>query len=101
MFPAGTGEQITSVHGLGVRPKLVQVTLKCVTADAGYSIGDEIILNASSSIPNHYAPVYRVDATNVYVNVGNNNLGVILHKTTGLSTALTSANWKFVIRAWA
>ena len=42
------------------------------------------------------------DATNINIRFGSaTNVFSITHKTTGVLTAITNANWKFVVRAWA
>ena len=78
---------LTLAHGLGVAPRLWSVVYVCQTAELGYSIGDVV----SGSGGN--APAMWPDATNL--NVRFCSVAVSLqHKTTGVLTAITSANWK-------
>jgi|GEM_PF-2929268 len=85
-------------HGLGARPKLFFFVLKCVIAEANYAVDDEttpLDLIAGVSILNLAA-----DATNVIINYTGGSTQV-LNKTTQVATTITSANWRFVVRAWA
>ena len=88
---------LTLAHGLGKKPGLLMTSLVCLTAEAGYSVGDEVFVSqaAQSLVP---------DATNINVRFGS-TAGTsysVMHKTTGVTpTGLTNANWQFVVRAWA
>lgn len=95
---------LTLAHGLGVKPKLYQAYIVCQTAEGGYSIGDEVIVDpgwtADASIGRGLSIV--PDATNLNIRFGNNSQNFILvNKTTGANFNITNANWKLVIRAWA
>lgn len=95
---AGTG---TLTHGLGSMPKLVQLRLVCKTAEAGYSIGDEILWG-TANIGNDRGVSISMSATEIayrYVNVA--SPFSYPNKTTGALTTLTNANWRLVVRAWA
>ncbi len=83
------------VHGLGSKPKLIQVTLKNITADLAYSVGDEIIVSNDATSG---GTVVLYDATNVtIISVAAIN---IPRKDTRVNTVITYANWKWVVRAW-
>lgn len=84
-------------HGLGAKPRLYTVVLKCATAEANYSVGDEAEI--LQTVPGVSVIALAVDATNVRINYTGANTQV-LNKTTQVSTTITSANWKFVVRAW-
>lgn len=91
----------TYAHGLGDRPKFIQIFLECVTADAGYSVGDIIYpcQNSSTSSNDRFNAIYA-DATNAYVRLSNSaQCFVYGNKTTGAITALTNANWKIGVSA--
>lgn len=97
---AGT---LTLAHGLGVMPELVQIRGKCTSAELGYSVDDEVILNPSVMAVGGGEGVAVVpDATNVVVKFANtaNPIG-LKRKDTGASAAATSASWKLIVRAWA
>jgi len=77
---------LTLAHGLGVAPRAMQVLLVNTTAELGYSIGD-VVLTASNNMPAVWP-----DATNINVRYGSAAPSVA-HKTTGVLTAITAANW--------
>lgn len=96
---------LTLAHGLGVKPKLYLVVLQCTTAELGYSIGDEMLLNPSLSVAGGslgQGVSIVPDATNLNVRIGNNStIFNLLRKDTGAIATITNANWKLVFRAWA
>lgn len=100
-----SGGQLTIAHGLGIQPKLYHSFLQCTTAEAGYSIGDEIIVNPSAQGDtgnNDRGTSIVPNSTNLLVRFGSNaNAFEINRKDTGSSFSATNANWKLVMRAWA
>lgn len=93
----------TFAHGLGTVPLLVFLTAECATAEAGYSVGDHIVLsNVSYYTTSAFGPGMYLDSTNVVVLIQNNSLLAIHpHKSTRVSTGLNVANWKLIVRAFA
>ncbi|TIR24033.1 MAG: hypothetical protein E5X34_13340 [Mesorhizobium sp.] len=92
--------QLILAHGLGIKPKIVTAVLVCQTAELGYSVGDEAFIAVANMFGTPKGLSCVPDATNLTVRYGSGGLE-LLNKTTGNSTAITNANWKFVIRAWA
>lgn len=101
-LPAAGG--LASVaHGLGVTPKFVYVSFRCVTAEGGWSIGDTINSVVGSrydnafpaSNPHWMGYAAYADSANVYVRMGNQALH-LPRKDTGVSFAVTTANWNVV-----
>ncbi|MER9178932.1 hypothetical protein [Mesorhizobium sp. M0767] len=94
---------LTIAHGLGVQPKLISVVLQCTTAELGFSINDEVFVNPGiSGDANPRGGVAIVpDATNLNVRFAPSQVFNLIHKTTGVITAITPASWRFVVRAWA
>ena len=90
-------------HGLPVKPKLIQLSLVCATGELGYTAGDEVFLSggmATEATANRGVSIVP-DTTNVNVRYGSAaTVFVLPHKTTGVATAATNANWRLVIRAW-
>ena len=84
---------LTLAHGLGAAPRIYQLRMICQTAELGYSIGDILaygaIHNIASIVP---------DATNLNVRY-NSAIWTVPHKTTGVSTNITAANWKVRFQA--
>jgi len=95
---------LTLAHGLGEMPKLVQTRLRCKVADAGYSVGDEVLafgLADDNSDQINGGQLYA-DASNIYVRFSSApTLYVIIHKATGARGAIALANWRLIIGAWA
>jgi hypothetical protein len=85
-------------HGLGARPKLFTIVLRCVTGEAGFSANDEV--QVIQTVPGISVISLSADATNVIIGYTGANTQV-LHKTTQVATTITSASWRFVVRAWA
>lgn len=96
-----SGGLLTLAHGLGAAPGFVSFRLKCTTADAGYAIGDEIIVdpNGSNSTNNRYTTP-RVDATNVYIRFSSDAFCFTAgNKSTGGVAGLTNASWNLHVEA--
>lgn len=96
---------LTLAHGMGTAPLFVQLRLKNISTEAGWSAGDEFIINNNQQDPGGAAgrgcAVY-FDATNVYVRFASDpNAFAAINKTTGGNTALTNSKWSLVVRAWA
>lgn len=95
------GGLLTLAHGLGRKPRFLNYSLVCVTAEANFVTGEEVdwYMNNTTSGTNRFNVAW-FDATNVYFrfsNVASMNIG---DKTTGGSTVITPANWSLVVRAW-
>ncbi|RWA87918.1 MAG: hypothetical protein E5V95_13640 [Mesorhizobium sp.] len=96
------GGTLTLAHGLGVRPNIYHAYATCISADGGYSAGEEILLAAwASDAADGRGVSLRPDATNIKVVMGANGL-VMLSATGGYSyKSNPSSTWKLIIRAWA
>ena len=110
-FYESAGQTITSagaltlVHGLASKPKIINYYLRCLTAEAGYSVGDELhdilgVRDTSTTQSRGMAVV--ADATNINIRFSSTvsvfaNMGF----TTGASTPLTNANWELYVQAWS
>ncbi|RWC91646.1 MAG: hypothetical protein EOS72_03035 [Mesorhizobium sp.] len=97
------GGTVTVAHGLGVQPKMYIPYLQCITAEYGYSSGDEVAV-APSYNANGYGIAVVPDATNLVARYGSGAGGTfvsITRKDNGSSAAATNANWRLVLRAWA
>lgn len=94
---------LTLAHGLGVSPKLYMAVIINQTAELGYSIGDEVLVNPSThgSSAESRGLSLVPDATNINVRYAAGTVMDIINKTTGAVGGITSANWKLVVRAWA
>ena len=90
-------------HGLVTVPKLwTVVAVKNATAapEAGYNENDEVeIHGVFARVGNLIAVTTSADATAVYISFNDNDLEVS-HKTTGVQTVITEANWFLKVYAW-
>ena len=89
----------TLAHGLGRKPIFVQPRLKCLTAEMGYSVGDEVF-TAPFSQNTSFGLSMVTDATNLTIRYGSAGL-IVTNKTTGGSGAITPANWSLIVSALA
>jgi hypothetical protein len=95
-----TGSQIYTVaHGLGVTPDVVELSLRCITAELGYSIGDEYVRSGTNDPTGGGNICYTKNATNVIIL--QDATPRVNSITTGLITAaITPANWEYIVRAY-
>jgi hypothetical protein len=86
----------TLPHGVGAVPSLHHVTMLCVTADAGYSPGDEVEIPGYTGTG---SALYQVDkdATNFQTKIYNATM-YLMNKANQTQGAITPGNWKFRIR---
>lgn len=94
---------LTLTHGLTAKPTLITATLVNVTADAGYTTGQElptfpfVNITAGGSFGLSVVP----DATNLTIRFASTApVFYVAHATTGVATNIVSANWRIVFRAW-
>ncbi|ESX98622.1 phage tail fiber protein [Mesorhizobium sp. LNJC405B00] len=98
------GGLLTLAHGLGAKPPLYAAFIQCTTANAGYAVGDEIMVNPGLNTTDATVQAISIipDATNLTVRLGNafGSLKVMNKAGTGFSD-ITNTSWKLVVRAWA
>jgi len=89
-------------HGLGTTPTLYRGYIKCVAAELGYSIGDELPMDSASTdaTAGQTGVAIIPDATNITVRYSA-NMFVMPNKSTGGMPRGAYANWKYIVRAWA
>lgn len=94
------GDTITVAHSLGIIPQLINAYARCTSADAGYTVGQQVQIQGMTVIGNgYYGGTVYADATNVYLQIATNGL-YFLSSSGGSSTVLTPANWDIRIYAW-
>ena len=85
-------------HGLGVVPKDWHIIFRCITAELGYAVGDEI---PSPGFKYVAAVLYgyqeQADATNIVL-IASVNAPLVFNKTTRIAATPTLANWRIVAR---
>ena len=96
------GGALILTHGLSAAPRLVQGFLKCVTAQANWAVGDELQVDAQSTLAGRGYVVTGVDGTDIRIRYGlSAGTFETKNKTTGVTTGLTNTSWQFFVRAWA
>ena len=90
-----SGLVIAQTHGLISAPPLAIAVLHCITAEQGYSIGDEVQVGVGTA--SGQAQV-AVDAANVTLLL--QGTPSVANKSTGVPASITLANWKLILRAW-
>lgn len=96
-----SGALRTIAHGLSGTPGFVSYRLKCTSADAGYSVNDEIIVdpNGSNATNNRYSTP-RVDGTNIYVRFSSDVSAFAAgNKSTGAVVGLDNSKWRLYVEA--
>ncbi len=91
--------KLTIAHGLGAKPKLFQTVLKCNTAEANYTAGDEIEFT-NMDVAGVSTCSTSCDATNMYI-VHAGALRVNDKNTPFTTVTITTTSWRWVVRAWA
>lgn len=85
-------------HNLGRIPKLVQFEYECITAEAGFSAGQRIMVCGAPMTYGLQPQAY--DATNISFRMSNAGF-YLLNAGTGALTSLTPGNWRWRARVWA
>ena len=96
---------LTIAHGLSAAPTVVTAWIKCLVADGGYSVGDEVFVvvqgaTNSSTTNNKGVSIVR-DATNLTIRFGSSpNTFQPLHKTTGVAyNSFVNTSWEIYFHA--
>lgn len=96
----GGGTTITALHGLGLVPKKLWITLVCIATDNGWAVNDEITEFGVSSNASGASVgfIMYADGTNVNALQSNNSI-IVLNKSTGVAANLTNAKWNAIMHA--
>lgn len=97
------GGALTLAHGLGVAPKMSELTLVCKIAQFGYAVGDVVVVGFSGTDNANaaYGPTRVYTPTNIVIRQGANSQSILINDTAGAVRSITNANWRLVVRAWA
>lgn len=102
-FSNGAG--FTLAHGLGVAPRRIRFLLECVTADAGYVVGDMVDYSASPihvTYTSNAGLAVVFNNTNITLRVSNTSNGLsFLRKDNGQQIFLNFSRWKLHVEAYA
>lgn len=88
----------TKAHGLGVRPTLFHVALRCVTTDLGYAVGDEVIISPHEGSGSRGFTVWA--NTTAVGFVYSDAIYLVSRSGSGVA-AIDNAKWELVYRAWS
>lgn len=99
-----TAGPLTLAHGLGSKPNLLQLRLICKTTDAGYAVGEEVIIGSShtsSAASNGFGISVILGTTNISIRYGAAaSVFYLNNKGTGSGVNLTNSSWRLIVRAW-
>jgi len=91
---------LTIAHGLGGKPDMVWCYLKCTSADAGYSVGDEIIFQQPFDVGANKGFSIVRDATNLVIRFASSaTVFGYGNKSTGAFGNLTNGDWEVYFKA--
>ena len=82
-------------HSLGATPRLVVAVLVCGTSDAGYAVGDELVLAGNSGT--NTGVTWAANGTNI---VGSFGSQIPVNAIGATSANLTFGSWTMRLRAW-
>lgn len=85
-------------HGLGATPASYKFRLHCLTAELGYSIGDEVQLSNNSDGDVAHGSGSWANATTINF-VTNQATPLIYSRSSNVMAAITAANWKIIASA--
>lgn len=91
-----TGAITTAAHGLGGYPAFIEAYIECLSTDAGYAVGDRILLSNSAQAAASQGISFEADATNCSIVSGAGPFNVINKSSFALAT-LTNTKWKAVL----
>lgn len=94
-LPSG-GSSTSKNHNLGVVPRSVDVRFQCTTTDAGWAVGDEVSIDATSANNGANETTTAVGAGRLSMTMATSgNPYYLLNRSTGFNTAMTLASWKY------
>jgi len=96
---------LTIAHGLGAVPELAQIRVICKTAEYGFSVDDDVVINPAGNDPGGTTSrgiVVRLNSTNILLKYASAATPITLFRAdTGVAVSLTNANWRVIVRAWS
>lgn len=96
-FP-GSGVTTTITHGLGGLPRFSTISLRCITAEYGWSPGDEILLSSIHAISNNHGITVGANTSQFKIRQYGN---IYIHRLDANSIDnVNAANWRLIVRAW-
>lgn len=101
--PVASGEVYTLTTGFSSVPSIVTAYLECLTIDAGYAVGDHVLVT-STSVTDTFSTGFSLSfdgtsGSDLHLSIGSAGLW-LLNKTSGAETNLTESRWRMRIKAW-
>lgn len=95
----GLATQITRAANIGVVPEVTEVTIRCLTAEGGFSVGDQTkpLLNHASGITSELTTFKTMN--NVGFVSGASVAVAVAQRPSGPFIQVTAANWAYKITA--
>lgn len=95
----GATSTVSVAHNLGGVPKTVELSLVCVSADAGYSVGDEVNMSDVPVVVNVAQFTVMRSSTSLKVVINAVSGIYVNHFSTYATTAITVSSWKLKLKA--
>jgi hypothetical protein len=93
---------VTAAHGLGAQPDNFSVSLRCITTEHGYSVGDEVLVCSGGTYARGEYVIYA-DSSNVGFGFSSgttsNPFTYVSRSSPSSTVQLSASNWKLVFRA--
>ena len=97
-LPITFGGTSNLTHLLGGKPKLTEVVGVCKTAQHGFAVGEEAAVFVDANNSSSGVSVIRSETNLRVVTAGS---AIFVMNSAGVIVAITPANWRLIVRAWA
>lgn len=87
---------LTIVHGLPKTPRMVWLRIKCLTAELGYAVGDEIELASSTQSGTN---TLTVASNKTQIKVVFQTLPAVTNFSSNAEAQITANNWQLHVKA--
>lgn len=99
-FTYAANQTGTFAHGMSGVPKLTHISMKNIIAEHGYTVGQEVPIQANGmDAAASWGVTLVTTSTNIAYRIGGS--GIFINRySDSVTQGLTPANWQVVIRAW-
>lgn len=91
----------TFTHGLST-PVFVQAHLKCISADVGYAVGEEVhlqLITDTGTLSQVYGGTVGYDATTAFAKISASGIAM-LNKSSGAYGTIDSTKWQLILKVF-
>lgn len=92
------GGLLSASHGLGAKPTYYSAFIRCLTAEGGWAVGDEVQVFPVALGGAGYGVQVYADTTTIYGRVGSGQLSAMFNKSSGAQFFPSVANWSVILR---